>query len=130
MWLLILLYGIWCSKIEVCKWVLVMDILSFIKCSCVSKATSIADINKYSICCGNKETSDTPPQNKNGTWCSDISTSSITNSKYIGTLNSNKYYCNDYVDTSFAAKRTPQITKHKTQKIYDIVSLYFIVYSK
>ena len=111
MWLFTLLGGYWCSKFKVCS------ALISISCDCLDNSSSLV-YNKqstwsyYALCCANKEETAIPSQNKNGTWCSDISKTPTLTSKVVGTLYRTKYYCNDYVDT--IPPRTLAMTPGKT----------------
>ena len=67
------------------------------------------DIYCYSLCCFDYVDTDLK-LNKNGTWCSSISSKSSTNSKVVGTLSGIDYYCHDYVETIFIPERTPAIS--------------------
>ena len=107
-----MLAGIWCSELEICDG-------NHIFCDCIFNGSSIIfNIQRGAICCGNKEYTNTPSQNKNGIWCSDISTSSSTGSMYIGTL-TDKYYCNNYVLTF--SPRTYQKCKNKFNVLMSIL---------
>ena len=103
MWLLTLLCGFWCSNFITC----------IRSCNCLTNSTQVMSLDIYCICCANKETSNTPSQTKKGIWCSDISSKLNTQSEYISSLYSTKYYCQDYMQTP-VPPRTPQITPPRT----------------
>ena len=124
-YLLTILAGFWCSKLESCYF---DNSAADVWCPCVFNSTHIDTAGPYSICCGDKEIN---PQNKDGIWCSDITyySSEITDdkNKYIGYTYYGYHYCVDYVITS--PLRTQEMTTHLVKRSLAkcVVFLCFIV---
>ena len=114
-----MLAGIWCSELEVCYGERLQNrrhinspfnIDTYNYDHCLTDNTIIvASSMGIAITCANKEESDTASQNKNGIWCSDISTTASTQNMYIGPIDGTLYYCNNNIATPLSAP-TPDIT--------------------
>ena len=116
-----MLVGIWCSELEICTGERIDNTWQYSFDNCLADATIIDSGLAQAIMCANKEESDTASQNKNGIWCSDITTTASTQNMYIGYISRlGDYYCNNNI-TTYESKMpnltpaiTPDITPVKT----------------